>query len=867
MKTKLLLWLFLLAITFTWSQQTKKINEQQFIKEKKSWKLIEEQSRQKFDLSDEITIQFKSTPSKKEIKKLEKTYQITLMRSNELGFYDFKIQNKSNLLTTFETLSKNIKAKHLFVNTIGKYILTPSDPQFGLQWGLEQASDADIDMENAWDISTGNSNVIVAILDSGTDWTHEDIGLGTDGYQNVLLNAGEDAWVNPNNPATGNGIDDDGNGFIDDWKGWDFANGNNDSRGVFSHGTHVAGIVGAKTNNDIGISGIAGGNNSAGSKMMLVGVGDFAPSGAILDDAILYAMNNGAKVIQLSLTVGNDPAINAALQTAYNNGVFIVCAAGNGGNIAVSYPASNSNVFSVGATTNTDTRATFSQNGINLDLSAPGVGIQSTIIGNNYDTDNGTSFAAPAVSATAALMLSVDPTLTNEAIEDILKCTAEKVGGYNYNWNTSMPGHSQELGHGRLNAHQALLAVDTADIYIRDTVADNGSEPSSGTMYRSPDIWVRHNDDGGLTHQNPEYKTSSPNWVYIRITSKNCSNVDDATLKLYFSKASTGLSWPLHWDNYYQQIGGTNVLHGDFIGDISVPTSPSGEVIVKIPWYPPNPSDFINEIHHFCLLTRMESAKDPIGTETTSVGNNTRNNNNIAWKNLSVYDLNAFNKAAPHVFIRNIDKRVRAINLTFNVTENKTGVPFEKFGEFYIIPDKKLNELLAKSEMRGIKRVDKNVYLIYEPKAIIYKVPAEPFQTFSLQLLVRPYDEIKEGRFLMYDIAQTDEKFRPMGGEAYQIGNFGGKEKPKKERLEGDKEVIGFKTYPNPTKGNFVIQLNKMYTNVDLVIKSITGEIIYKDHKSKTDSFKVKLKALDGIYFIQINTKEGKSESIKLIKN
>ncbi len=865
MKTKLLLWLFLLAFAYTWSQKTKTINQQQFIQEKGGWKMVEEQTGEKYNLSDEITIQFKKTPSKKEIKKLEKAYQMTLMRSNELGFYDFKIQNKSNLLTTFENINKNIKAKQVFTNTIGKYILTPNDPQFGTQWGLEQISDADIDMRNAWDISTGNSNVIVAILDSGTDWTHEDIGLGTDGYQNVLLNSGEDAWSNPNNPSTGNGIDDDGNGFIDDWKGWDFSNGNNDSRGVISHGTQVAGIVGAKTNNGTGISGIAGGNNGLGAKMMLLGVGDTAPDGAVLDDAILYAMNKGAKVIQLSLSILNSPAVNTALQTAYNNGVFIVCASGNGGNVAVSYPASNTNVFSVGATTSTDTRASFSQNGANLDLAAPGVGIRSTTIGNNYGSGDGTSFAAPMVSATAALMLSVDPNLSNEAIEDILKCTAEQVGGYNYNWNASTPGHSQELGYGRLNARQALLATDTADIYIRDTVADNGSEPSTGTMYRSPDIWVRHNDDGGITHQNPEYKTSSPNWVYIRVNRKNCSNVDDANLKLYFSKASTGLSWPLHWNNYYEMVGGSNILHGDFIGDVSIPTSPNDEVIVKIPWFPPNPSNFINEVHHFCLLTRIESAKDPIGVETTSVGNNTRNNNNIAWKNLSVYDLNAFDSAAPHVFIRNVNKRARAINLTFNVTENKTGVPFEKFGEFYIIPDKKLNELLAKSEMRGIKRVDENVYLIYEPKAVIYKVQAEPFQTFSLQLLVRPYEEIKEGNFLMYDVAQTDEKFKVTGGEIYQIGNFGGKEGPKEK--PNDKETINFKTYPNPSKGNVIVELNKMYTNVDLVIKNITGEVIYKDHKSKTDHFKIKLKTKKGLYFIQINTKEGQSESIKLIKN
>ena len=457
-QTTIVWFMLLLFTTMAWAQKTRTINQQRFLEEKDGWKLVDEQTGQKFTLSDEITIQFQKAPnSKKKFNNLEERYGMKFMRSNRLGFYDFKIMTKSKILDSYDRMTKEVEAKQIFTNTMGTYILTPNDPQFGLQWGLEQMSDADIDAEDAWDITTGNSNVIVAILDSGTDWMHEDLGLGTDGYQNVYLNPGEDAWTNPNDPTTGNGIDDDGNGFVDDWKGWDFHNGDNDSRGPFWHGTHVAGVVGAKTNNNTGISGIAGGNNGVGSRLMLEGVGDNFPNGAILDDAIIYAMDNGADIIQLSLTVGSTAAINTALQNAYNAGVFIVCAAGNSGAGAISYPASNTNVFSVGATTNTDVKAGFSQFGPNLDLASPGVGIRSTQNGNVYANSDGTSFAAPAVSGVAALMLSVDPTLSNQEIEDILKCTAEKVGGYNYNWNASEPGHSQELGYGRLNAHQAVL--------------------------------------------------------------------------------------------------------------------------------------------------------------------------------------------------------------------------------------------------------------------------------------------------------------------------------------------------------------------------------------------------------------------------
>ncbi|WP_343912604.1 S8 family peptidase [Aquimarina litoralis] len=867
-KTTIVWCMLLLFTTMAWAQKTRTINQQQFSEEKEGWKLVDEQTGQKFALSDEITIQFQKAPSQRAIQRLEETYGMKLMRSNRLGFYDFKIITRGKILDTYDKMAREVDAQQIFTNTMGSYILTPNDPLFGVQWGLEQVSDADIDAEDAWDITTGNSNVIVGILDSGTDWTHEDLGLGTDGYQNVYLNPGEDAWANPNDPTTGNGIDDDGNGFVDDWKGWDFHNGDNDSRGPFWHGTHVAGVVGAKTNNNTGIAGIAGGNNGVGARLMLEGVGDNFPNAAILDDAIIYAMDNGADIIQLSLTVGSSPAINTALQNAYNAGVFIVCAAGNSGGGAISYPASNVNVFSVGATTNTDAKAGFSQFGPNLDLAAPGVGIRSTQNGNVYANSDGTSFAAPAVSGVAALMLSVDPTLSNQEIEDILKCTADKVGGYNYNWNATEPGHSQELGYGRLNAHQAVLAVDTSDMYIRDTVADDGTEPSSGTMYLSPDIWVRNDDDGILTHENPEYKLLSPNWVYVRINRKDCSNIDDGVLKLYFSKASTGLSWPVHWNNYYQMVGGSNILHGDFIGDVAIPTSPDDEIIVKIPWYPPNPADFVNDVHHFCLLARIESATDPIGVEVASVWQNTKNNNNIAWKNVSVYDINAFNNVAPAVFIRNIDKRVRAINLQLAVTENKTGIPFEKIGAFYLMPDEKLNELLGEAKMEGIERVDRNIYRVYEPKAMIYNVRAEPYETFSVKLLVKPEVALKEGTYLNYNILQTDEEFQPMGGEQFTIGNFGGKQDDKEDaRPVEEIKTIDFSAYPNPTQGEVAIQLNDTYTNVGIVIRNMAGDVIYADHQKETDRFDVELKGYKGLYFVKIITDDGETKTMKLLKN
>lgn len=360
------------------------------------------------------------------------------------------------------------------LNTFGEYIVIPNDPDFSNQWGLDQTSDMDIDAPEAWDIETGNSNVVVGILDSGTDWDHEDLGVGTDGYQNIWLNPGEDAWTNPSDPSTGNTADDDNNGFLNDWKGWDFFNNNNDARNDKTcspgkwHGTHVAGVTGAKTHNLTGIAGVAGGFGAEGVKLMTVGIGDCFPSGSILDDAILYAARNGADIIQLSITVGQTSAIDAAFQTAYQTyGVFIDCASGNSSSSTVSYPASNQYVVAVGATTQSDTKAGFSNYGTKLEIAAPGVNIFSTQPGNIYAYSSGTSFAAPHVAGVAALMLSINPSLTPDAILTILQCTSEKVGGYDY--NAVSPGRSLELGYGRINAHQAVSLAQSID-YINYTV-------------------------------------------------------------------------------------------------------------------------------------------------------------------------------------------------------------------------------------------------------------------------------------------------------------------------------------------------------------------------------------------------------------
>ena len=442
---------FIFGVSINLFSQNKSIGNQVFSFVSGEWyKLGIDGSLYKVD-SEIVTVKFKT----KEIHNFLARYSLSTVRTSNNGYYDIRVPRNLSVIEFSETLLKESGLiESVDVNTYGTYGFTPNDSQFSTQWYL-----AKIGMTSVWDKVRGNNCIQIAIIDSGLDIAHEDIGRGVDTYDNLWQKQTEDSWVDPNNPTTGNGIDDDGNGLVDDWRGWDFVSSNNDVRspGNF-HGTHVSGIVSSKLHNARGISGIGGGNSTNGLQLMAIGVGETAPSSAALDDAILYAVQNGADVIQLSLSVAQTTAIDNAIQTAINNGIPVICASGNQ-NSSVGYPANNTNVIAVGSTSQSDQRSSFSNFGPQLFISAPGEQIKSTQLNNTYGNSDGTSFAAPQVSAVVGLISSINPSLTVQQIRDVLRNTADKVGGVNYNWNPNNPGHSQELGFGRLNANAAIMQV------------------------------------------------------------------------------------------------------------------------------------------------------------------------------------------------------------------------------------------------------------------------------------------------------------------------------------------------------------------------------------------------------------------------
>lgn len=279
----------------------------------------------------------------------------------------------------------------------------------GSSQGLDQ-----INAPEAWSQGYTGQNAIVAVIDTGVDYTHSDLDA------NIWTNSGEIA---------GNKIDDDGNGYVDDSQGWDFVNNDNDPMDEQSHGTHVAGIVAAE-NNGTGTTGVA-----YNAKIMAVRVLNEQGTGSTSDIAqgIVYAVDNGANVINLSLGGGISSDLVEAIEYASGKGAVVVMAAGNEGTNRTSAPASLAAYYglAVGAVDRTNQLAEFSNlaGSESIDyVVAPGVSIESTTPNNTYTSYSGTSMATPYVSGVAALIMSANPNLSSAQVESIITQTADSSG-------------------------------------------------------------------------------------------------------------------------------------------------------------------------------------------------------------------------------------------------------------------------------------------------------------------------------------------------------------------------------------------------------------------------------------------------------
>jgi thermitase len=371
---------------------------------------------------------------------VEPKARATLMQKGLNRIYKLKVDEKADLAQVIRAFKSSPYVEYAEPNYIAHVFRIPNDLYWSSQWGMTK-----IEAPAAWDITTGSDSVTIAIVDTGVDLLHPDL---------------DDKLVS----------------------GYDFINGDDDPQDDYGHGTHVAGIAAAKTNNGTGVAGL-----SWGAKIMPVKVLNDYGSGGYEDVAngIIYAANNGADIINLSLGgSASSSVLEEAVEYAHDLGCVIVAATGNN-NSSVSYPARHPRVIAVAATDSNDQRASFSNYGPEVDVTAPGVSIRSTYwwAGSTYERVSGTSQASPHVAGLAALIWSLSPGLDNTQVESIIKQTADDLG---------VAGRDNYCGFGRINARRALeatapsLAISRSMSFLADPVTDPSSQTlpiGNGAMY------------------------------------------------------------------------------------------------------------------------------------------------------------------------------------------------------------------------------------------------------------------------------------------------------------------------------------------------------------------------------------------------
>ena len=463
MKQLLLLLLLLITCIFNINAQEDNFAKDEIIiKIKESIPYVYEEGKTTLDIPsiDDLNSQYtilsiekliKSKP-KKEMHQRPNTDKILIIKFSQA----IDIKNLVNAYRATETL--DYAEPNYMGQGGGVQGYTPNDADYDKQWQFKNdgtfnssaTTGADIKMEDGWDITTGSSSIVVAILDSGMKLDHPEI-----------INR---LWKNTSD-NDGDGVDTDNNGYVDDSLGWDFAYDDNMASDGHGHGTNVGSIVGMEGDNGTGLAGV-----DWNCQLMIGQILDNNNNGwySWWAEAIYYAVDNGADVINMSVGgSSSSTTLEAAIDYAYANNVPVIVCMMNENDSVNYYPAAYANSIAVGATGVDDNRVSpffwssvsGSNYGNHIDLVAPGSPIHGLSYSSNTNFNSywgGTSQATPIVTGVVALIKSLDPSLGVEAIRDILKNTADDQVG---NPNEDIAGWDQYYGAGRLNAGAALSLV------------------------------------------------------------------------------------------------------------------------------------------------------------------------------------------------------------------------------------------------------------------------------------------------------------------------------------------------------------------------------------------------------------------------
>jgi subtilisin family serine protease len=474
-------------------------------------------------------------------------------------------RSREELKEVLDELRAQPEVEYAELNAIMHTQMVPNDAYYSTTgawgqtfrdvWGLQA-----INAEAAWDTTQGDA-VVVAVVDTGLDYNHEDIA------GNVWQNEGETGLDGTGNDKKSNGVDDDNDGLIDNWRGWDFVTldgtpGDNDPMDNHGHGTHVSGTIAATGNNGLGIIGVA-----PNAKIMALKGLDTYGNGSTEDlcNAIIYAADKGASVINASWGGSGDTpqTLIDAIAYAHNvKGAVVVAAAGNsnwdvGTQNKGFYPACIRDVIAVAAINHNDGKASFSNYGAKIDVAAPGGGdtdptglliqpdrsilsLLSTaanssmtgsgqlVVGTKYLRQAGTSMASPHVAGVAALIRALHPEFSPEQVRQALRSGANDIGA---------PGIDNQFGYGRLNASGSL---SIATPLVAELTSPNGILPGLSQVEARGSV-----GGANLSNWRLEYGagTAPSSWTLITtststiasgvLTTWNLSGINDGTYTLH----------------------------------------------------------------------------------------------------------------------------------------------------------------------------------------------------------------------------------------------------------------------------------------------------------------------------------------------
>jgi|GEM_PF-1449127 len=397
----------------------------------------------------------------------------------------------------------------------------PNDPEFSNQWPLPM-----VQVVESWEISRGDSNVVIAVIDSGYNMSHPDLDQ-------------DSIWENKIEAAGLPGVDDDGNGYIDDRFGWDWIDNDNDfSNDTYGHGTHVGGTIAATTNNGIGIAGIG-----HDIKIMPLRILDGQGAGYIdaLVDALAYADREQVRIINLSLVLEFDSPILAEVFANYVQKMLIISATGNQGR-DVFWPAQYEGTVAVGATDSTDSYSSLSNFGPMVDLAAPGINILSTGSNKLYLHNSGTSMATAHVSGLAGLVHSLRPDFSVGQILDVIKQSAVDINGAEH------PGRDDFIGSGRIDFYKTLqnasiglqllksefpfdivpqYPIDSRIEVLTPATATSGAIPVRGAVVRY-ELFLTNGVDNNVDNVTPT------------LSGQSITNKDGVAFITFFAPSTTG---------------------------------------------------------------------------------------------------------------------------------------------------------------------------------------------------------------------------------------------------------------------------------------------------------------------------------------